>query len=855
MKADSQSIDFMMDKDPINHKIVDPNLLVVEADLAIAELHLLIQTQNIHYILVVNSGTILGMLTSQELNEIANHQHGSQTAVSEFIQHPIKSISESRLQRFLKVLLLFKPYWSGHLSIVDQQGNIVGVITPENMRQTFQKFLGISLESLQDLSLSQSIDSPERFQATQQPEANPHPASSHSTPADYSVQEWITKRDQVPLVAESLAQKTAECRYLQRDVEQKSSDVVQLQAQIQWQTETNQLLSAIGTAIDQSIALKDVFDLVVSQARALFHSDRVCIYQFQTDMQALVLSESLNQDFPSILGYLIGNEAMLSQQWLSHYQQRNICNISNIANIVDQAWMQAHPELLEKSDHWRDRSIHLLQFFQIQAKLAVPIFHHQTLWGLMVMHQCSGPRQWQASEIETLKLIALQLGIAIEQISLQQKIQTLQARLENQRHEQITHLTQTIDFEETLKQITDRVRNSLDEDQILQTAIQELSTVLDVHYCQSVLCASALEGNCGIAHEHTVQSSPAPSAEDSISGFPELCHQLRRGETCQLCTANPLLNRGKNAVLVCPVFDNQGCLGSLRLYRQRNREFAEHEIRLVQQVASHCAIAIRQARLYQASQTHVQELEQLHQLKDDFLSTVSHELRTPLSSIKMVTNLLKLAFDQLDTARKSQLMSTAETSGKKVAQYLKVLEDECDREINLVNDLLATQHLNTGIHPLSPTTIVLQEWLPQITEIFQHRTRMHQQFLELSITDDLPPLVSDAFMLSRIVVELLNNACKYTPPSGHISLDVSAQATMTLLTVKNTGTNIAPEELERIFDPFYRIPHEDRWKRGGTGLGLSLIKKFVEYLGGTIRAETTLDCVQFIVALPQTPQP
>lgn len=91
--------------------------------------------------------------------------------------------------------------------------------------------------------------------------------------------------------------------------------------------------------------------------------------------------------------------------------------------------------------------------------------------------------------------------------------------------------------------------------------------------------------------------------------------------------------------LAYPIFDNQGIIGNLWLIRPAYQVFDEFEIKLVEQVANECAIAIRGARLYQASQATVRELEKLERLKNDFLRTISHELRTPITSISQVSKL------------------------------------------------------------------------------------------------------------------------------------------------------------------------------------------------------------------------
>ena len=117
-----------------------------------------------------------------------------------------------------------------------------------------------------------------------------------------------------------------------------------------------------------------------------------------------------------------------------------------------------------------------------------------------------------------------------------------------------------------------------------------------------------------------------------------------------------------------------------------------------------------------------------------------------------------------------------------------------------------------------------------MAEVFIEQMRQQQQQFALKIPAGLPPLVIDSLRLEHILNELLHNACKYTP-SGEV-ITVSAQATSETIEicVSNSGVEISPIECDRIFDKFYRIPSNDPWKHGGTGLGLALVKKRVEHL-------------------------
>ncbi len=410
--------------------------------------------------------------------------------------------------------------------------------------------------------------------------------------------------------------------------------------------------------------------------------------------------------------------------------------------------------------------------------------------------------------------------------------------LERQVQERTAQLQQALEFEAMLKRITDKVRDSLDESQILQTALEELAFVLGVNCCNTALY-NLEEGTSTIYYEYATLNPGAQARVMQIANFPEVYQQILGGQYCQFCSIMPNPIRGRVALLACPILDDQGVLGDLWLTNQHDYAFNDLEIRLVQQVANQCAIALRQARLYQAAKAQVEELQKLSRLKDDFLSTVSHELRTPMSNIKMAIQMLKIS----PSAERSQ-------------HYLEILQNECAREIQLINDLLDLQRLETASYSsLLVEAINLQDWLPIIIEPFLERTQQRQQTLQINLPPDLPTLFSDRASLERILAELLNNACKYTPFGGEILLSICDKcvSAATIFTISNS-VEIAEVELPRIFDKFYRVSQSDRWKQGGTGLGLALVQKLVEQLQGTILVESSRGWTTFTVELPNALQ-
>jgi signal transduction histidine kinase len=300
-----------------------------------------------------------------------------------------------------------------------------------------------------------------------------------------------------------------------------------------------------------------------------------------------------------------------------------------------------------------------------------------------------------------------------------------------------------------------------------------------------------------------------------------------------------LTERQIQAYLVVPIVQDGQLWGIMSTHQcSASRQWQPSEIDLLEKLATQLAIAIQQAQLYQQVQTlnadlemqvkertvqleqKIQELQTLHVLKDEFLSTVSHELRTPLANMKMAIHMLKI----VPTSEKCQ-------------RYLQILESECVRESELINDLLDLQRLEAATQPISKEEVNLSTWLPTIIESFRDRTKSRQQTITVQLPEKLPIINSNRASLGRVLAELLNNGCKYTPNQGEIVFQVEINGGKSQDKIQFMVSNqaeIPASELPKIFDKFYRVPNADPWKQGGTGLGLALVKKLVEQLGGNL---------------------
>jgi PAS domain S-box-containing protein len=646
----------------------------------------------------------------------------------------------------------------------------------------------------------------------------------------------------------------------------------QIQAQqiLRQQAEWEQLSQAILQPVYQSLELRQILRTVVTEVQQCLQADRVLIYQAHPKETGSVVAEALALGFPSVLKR--AKVATLFQQKCFQLESAApFALVNGIYQTEQSADVATNPVTSP-----------LLQLLGAQSEMVVPILQQENLWGLLIVHLGDRSRQWQAWERGLLKQVGTYLDSLIHQVEQYQKVQRLNADLERQIQARTAELQLASEFEATLKRITDKVRDSLDEHQILETAVQELVYAIGINGCNaSIYDLDA--GTSTICYEYTTNLSPYQGRVVHLDASPELYRQLLEGQTFQFCSLMINPTRGKVAMLTCPIVDDQGVLGDLWLINQPYYCFTEQDIRLVRQVANQCAIAIRQARLYQAAQAQVKELGRLNRLKDDFLSTVSHELRTPMANIKMATQMLEV------TLKQGGLL---EGNVPRVGKYFQILQAECQREINLINDLLDLSRLDTEQAAPELVAFNLNTWLPAIVRPFLERAESQQQQLILDLPEPVPSLVADLASLERILAELLQNACKYTPSGETITVsaqlikadraggrgqgavlkeqqenatNVSASSPLPIpspthllnsptpylhLCVTNSGVEIPLHEAPRIFEKFYRIPSSDRWQHGGTGLGLALVRKLAEHLGGSVWTESHPGQTCFTVELP-----
>ncbi len=229
----------------------------------------------------------------------------------------------------------------------------------------------------------------------------------------------------------------------------------------------------------------------------------------------------------------------------------------------------------------------------------------------------------------------------------------------------------------------------------------------------------------------------------------------------------------------------------------------------------------------------VADLEQLNRLKDHFLATVSHELRTPLTKIKLALELLGRT-----------------PLNQKQRQYYDIALQECEAEIALINRLLDLQALEEKAMGSAVVAIDLPSLWASLIEAARQRAAARSLNLEAK---ELPAsagrFYSHPQLLTQILKELLDNACKFTQPGGSIRLEAEPTPGGVEFRIGNSS-QIEPEHLPHLFERFYRVPSQDPWAQPGSGLGLALVKQWVEYLQGQVQVTSKGGWTCFLLRLP-----
>jgi len=283
-----------------------------------------------------------------------------------------------------------------------------------------------------------------------------------------------------------------------------------------------------------------------------------------------------------------------------------------------------------------------------------------------------------------------------------------------------------------------------------------------------------------------------------------------------------------------PMRIREKVIGVLEAVNKRQGVFGEADLQTLSIIASQAAVAMNNANLVSALQGAYAELGKLDKLKSDFIAIASHELRTPLGLVLGYASILK------------------EEAGERTSEHAEVVLSSALRMRSLIEDMTNMNLLQVGAAEMvlerQPLQRVAEAAFAELGDLFQAKG----QIADLRMPeDDLLALV-DAERLGMAVTNLLNNAVRFTPGGGHISLELERHGGEAWIRVRDEGIGISPSQLGRIFDQFYQVEDHMTRRHEGIGLGLAIVRAIAKAHGGRAWAESEGEGrgATFTIALP-----
>jgi two-component system phosphate regulon sensor histidine kinase PhoR len=233
----------------------------------------------------------------------------------------------------------------------------------------------------------------------------------------------------------------------------------------------------------------------------------------------------------------------------------------------------------------------------------------------------------------------------------------------------------------------------------------------------------------------------------------------------------------------------------------------------------------------------ITQIKYLERVRKDFVANVSHELKTPMTSLKGYIEAL------IDGAREDPQQCLA---------FLRVIEKHARRLEEIMGDLLTLSQIESGRYSWRQDAVDVARMIEKAVSIVKPIAEKKRQTLSVFLEKEPIGLMGDDQKLTQVMINLLDNAIKYTPDRGKIAVEARDTAHKVEIAVIDTGIGIPSKEISRIFERFYRVDPARSREMGGTGLGLSIVKHTVEAHGGQVSVESRMgNGTRFTVTLPK----
>lgn len=501
---------------------------------------------------------------------------------------------------------------------------------------------------------------------------------------------------------------------------------------------------------------------------------------------------------------------------------------STVGRAAEDKCTNQIPDVLSDAGYGRDDLQNLTGF---RTLLSTPMLLEDEVVGVLSMWR-THVAPFTEQEREHLEEFAAQGALALRQADLMRALKSRGAELSSK-----------VEQLEALREVGEAVGSSLDLDVVLDQIVGNAVRLTNRGFGDITLRpdgGSIMEYDESTAsfHVHAVGSSPdlldrlravTIHRDSTLVGRTALEHRPLEVTDLARVERDPLLEvlfqDGWRSVLAVPLLRGERIVGVLMIRRRGTGPFPPDVITLLETFASQSALAIVNARLFRELETKTSELEIASRHKSEFLASMSHELRTPLNAVNGFSEvLLSRTFGEINDRQE---------------EYLRDIWSSGEHLVELVNDILDLEKVESGHMVLEPRTFVVSTVLESALAMLRERAGQHAITVTLRVDDDVDLIHADRRRVKQVVLNLLSNAVKFTPDGGSVCIRAYREGNELVVTVADTGPGVAPEDQERIFDSFQQgsrgAPKEE-----GTGLGLTLCRQLVELFGGRMWLESIL---------------
>jgi signal transduction histidine kinase len=472
----------------------------------------------------------------------------------------------------------------------------------------------------------------------------------------------------------------------------------------------------------------------------------------------------------------------------------------------------------------------------IASTVGVPLLREGAAIGAITAFRTE-VRPFTDQQVALLETFADQAVIAIENVRL---FQELQAR---------THdLSQSLEETGALSEVIRAVSSSLDLREILDAVARRALTLAGADGC-GIFEYSPERGRFyavvsqGISRRF-VDSIPVAMNQGTLGRATQTGEPVQVGDVHAVPDypfRDRFVEEGLRAVLTVPMMGGDVARGIV-LFRRAPGEFDERVVTLMRTLADQSKVAIANAHLFREIEEKSRLLEVANQHKSEFLASMSHELRTPLNAIIGFSEvLLQRMFGELNPKQDEYLQDVL-SSGRHL--------------LSLINDILDLSKVEAGRMELELARFDLPQALHDTLVLVRERAVRNGIELQLDADARLGALVADERKIKQVMLNLLSNAVKFTPEGGRVDVRAIPTDGAVEISVADTGIGIAPENQDLIFEEFRQVGGDYAHKREGTGLGLTLARKFVELHGGRLWVKSQVgQGSTFTFSVPERPWP